>query len=427
LLEGLGNVVAKEVKELVRDPKILIGMIVVPLLMFPLMGFAFRTSMQIAVESVKTMSIGVIDQDGEIYAQALFDIFSASNLTVIKLPTTDVEQAAKDIQESNMTAVVVIPEGFSQNITNDLQAKVHVYGVFRGMGLAEASGPEAVVSLVNAFSRFLALDKVEQNQAILDPVSVSQESIVKGKVVSVSHSALSSLVLSQYIGLPVAIIVMLILAMQIAATSVASEKEEKTLETILTMPVGRFTILLGKLAGSVVVAAVGALAGVVGFNYYIGSYTAAFATQPSIDLASVGLAPTLTAYLVLGASLFVALLFALALAIAISSIAEDVRSAQAIVGYFSFILHVPMIFIMYTDISMLPLTLRLVLLAVPFTHPMLAARAAVLGEYTMAVLGIVYVSVFTVVVLYVAARIFTTEKILTMRLRLRRGKPRREE
>jgi len=416
----------KEVRELIRDPKILIGMIIVPLLMFPLMGFAFRTSMQIAVESVRAMSIGVIDQDKGVYAQELFSTLAFSNLTVIRLEATNVDQAAKSVQDSNITAVVVIPEGFSQNITNDLQAKVHVYGVFRGMGLAEASGPSAVVSLVNAFSEFLALRKVG-NPAKLNPILTSQESIVKGKVVSVSHSALSSLVLSQYIGLPVAIIVMLILVMQIAATSVASEKEEKTLETILTMPVGRFTILLGKLAGSVVVAAVGALAGVVGFNYYIGSYTAAFAAQPSVDLASVGLAPTLTAYFVLGASFFVALLCALALAIAISSIAEDVRSAQAIVGYFSFILYVPMIFIMYTDIGMLPMALRLVLLAIPFTHPMLAARAAVLGEYTVALMGIVYVSVFTVAVLYVAARIFTTEKILTMRLRLKRGKPRREE
>jgi len=426
LLEGLGNVVVKEVKELIRDPKILIGMIIVPLLMFPLMGLAVRTSMQTAVESAKAISIGVIDQDGGGYAQTLINSFSGSNLTVIPLEATNVEQAAKDVQESNITAVVVIPEGFSQKINNNETATVHVYGVFRGTGIAEAAGPSAVVSIVNQFSRFVALSKVG-SAAKLDPISASQESIVKGKVVSVSPSALSTLVLSQYIGLPIGIMVLIVFAMQIAATSVASEKEEKTLETILTVPVGRFTILLGKLAGSVVVAAVGALAYVGGFNYYMGSYTVAFQTQPDVDLASVGLAPTLPAYLVLGASLFITLVSALALAIAISSFAEDVRSAQTIVGYFYFILFIPMIFTMYTDINMLPLTLRLVLLAIPYTHPMLAARASFTGDYTTAVLGIVYVTVFTLVTLYIAARIFTTEKILTMRLRLRKQKPKKEE
>ena len=41
--------------------------------------------------------------------------------------------------------------------------------------------------------------------------------------------------------------IMLTYSMQIAATSVAMEKEEKTLETLLTVPVDRFAILMGKL------------------------------------------------------------------------------------------------------------------------------------------------------------------------------------
>jgi ABC-2 type transport system permease protein len=372
------------------------------------------------------MSIGVVDQDKGGYAQILINFFAISNLKVIQLNATNIDQVTRTVQESNMTTVVVIPIGFSQNITNDIPAKVQVYGVFRGTGLAETAGSSVVVSIIDAFSKSIALEKVGNNTAILTPVLPSQESIVKGKIISVSPSILSSLVLSQYIGLPIGILVLLVFAMQIAATSVASEKEEKTLETMLTMPVSRFTILLGKLAGSVIVAAVGALAYLFGLNYYLGSFTLAFATQPGVDLASVGLAPTLPAYLVLGGSLFVTLLSALALAIAVSSFAEDVRSAQTIVGYFYFIMFVPMIFLMYTDISALPLTLRLILLAIPYTHPMLAARASFTGDYTTAVIGIVYVTAFTLATLYIAAKIFTTEKILTMRIRLRRTKTKEE-
>ena len=159
----------------------------------------------------------------------------------------------------------------------------------------------------------------------------------------------------------------------------------------------------------------------------MGSFTAAFPTQAGVDLSTLGLAPTTSSFLILGASLFVTLVSALALATVVSSFAEDVRSAQTIVGYLYFVMFIPMIFTMYSDIGSLPMALRIVLLAIPYTHPMLAARAAFTEDYTTAVFGIIYVSIFTVVVLYIAAKIFTTEKILTMKLRLRRQRPKREE
>ena len=80
--------------------------------------------------------------------------------------------------------------------------------------------------------------------------------------------------------------------MQIAATSVASEKEEKTLETLLSLPISRFTILFGKLAGSTIVAAVGAIAIIIGFNYYMGSFMVMGDMGVPVDLAAIGLAPT---------------------------------------------------------------------------------------------------------------------------------------
>ena len=63
MFKGLFNIIIKEVKELIRDPKILLGMIIVPLIMFPLMGFAIQTSMESAEQSIEETSIALIDQD----------------------------------------------------------------------------------------------------------------------------------------------------------------------------------------------------------------------------------------------------------------------------------------------------------------------------------------------------------------------------
>ena len=61
--------------------------------------------------------------------------------------------------------------------------------------------------------------------------------------------------------------IMLTYAMQIAATSVAMEKEEKTLETLLTTPVDRFAILMGKVSSTIIVAGVAAITVLIGYNY----------------------------------------------------------------------------------------------------------------------------------------------------------------
>jgi len=210
--------------------------------------------------------------------------------------------------------------------------------------------------------------------------------------------------------------------MQLAATTVASEKEEKTLETLLTMPINRTTILAGKLTGSIIVALVGAVAYILGLIYYMGSFTGMMGTN-NVDLAALGLAPTVESYAILGVSLFMALLSALALAISLSVFAEDVRGAQALVGPLSMLFIVPMVFTMFTDINALPFPLSIIMLAIPFTHSMLATNVTFTGNYIGAIGGIAYMAIFTIIVLYIASRLFGTEKILTAKLKFkRRGK-----
>ena len=99
-------------------------------------------------------------------------------------------------------------------------------------------------------------------------------------------------------------------AVQLAATSVAMEKEEKTLETLLTCPIDRLAILGGKLSSSIIIAAVSALAFMAGYNYVLSSITAGISENLKLDLAALGLVPSAFGYMLLGLSLFVTLLSA---------------------------------------------------------------------------------------------------------------------
>ena len=410
MLKDLRNIVFKELKELLRDPKILIGMILVPLVMFPVIGLVVRGSMESTQQRLQSLEVGLLNLDRGVIAENLIE-FLSKRVVVKTINASSVEEAVEIMQaETNATDLVVIPSGFSENISATEETFIVTYSVFSGTGgFAETASSSVVAQYLEGFKRKLAPD----------PFFTVPKSIIKGEPADVAPSLLFSIMYSQVFALPLTISVLLIFSMQIAATSVASEKEEKTLETLLSLPISRFTILSGKLIGSIIVAAIGAIAIIVGLNYYMGSFILMSDVAGAVDLAAVGLAPTPLGYAVLGASVFMALLSALALAIIISAFADDVRGAQSMVGYLYTVIMLPMLVIMFADFNSLPLAARIVLLAIPYTHPMLAAQASLTGDYVMAILGVGYLVLFTIALLYVAAKLFSTEKILTVKLKLR--------
>ena len=417
MLKGFGNFLLKELKELTRDPKILLGMIILPLIMFPVIGGVMNYSIQSAQEKAQKTPLLVLNNDRENWSKTFIDFLKPwMNVSVVNNTTPEDAIAQGLLSEHNTTQLIEIPSGFSANLTEhsegntNITATVNFYGVFSGGGLLESVGSTVIDNLIYSFNR----------EEAPDLVNTVKSSIIKGNITEgVDPSTLSSLMLSQAIALPITIMILLTYSMQIAATSVAMEKEEKTLETLLTLPMDRLAILMGKLSSSILVAGIGALAYMIGYNYMLGSITTGISTGTSIDLASLGLVPSLFGYLLLGISLFVTLLSALALAVIISAFSEDVRGAQSLIGYIYPLIFIPSFALMYLDVNTLPLALRIVFYAIPYSHPILASKAVIMGDYWTAILGIIYVTAFTIVVMYAASRLFATEKILTAKLKFR--------
>ena len=408
MLKGFGNLLLKELKELIRDPKILLGFIVVPLIMFPALGFIMNFSMETAKESASKTAVLILNRDSG-QNSTEFITFLNSSVRAFPVNVSKVDDAISLLSSYNATGIVEIPTDFSQNVSAGKPAFVNFSSAFTGAGLLEGIGSSIIDGLVEQFNRNVAPDIVASHKLV----------IVKGRIVDVDPRVLSSLMISQAVALPITMIILLTYSMQIAATSVAMEKEEKTLETLLTLPVDRFSILMGKLSGSIIVAGVGAVVYMFGFNYYMGSFTSVIPSAASVDLVSLGLVPSVFGYLLLGISLFAALLSALALAVVLSAFAQDVRSAQSLVSYVYPFLFIPALALMYLDINVLPFWLKAIFYAIPFSQPIIASRAVTMGDYLTTGLGIVYVAVFTLAIMYVASRLFATEKILTVKLRFR--------
>ncbi|MDH5483214.1 MAG: ABC transporter permease [Candidatus Bathyarchaeota archaeon] len=413
----------KELKELIRDPKILLGMIVVPLIMFPVLGGVMSYSVQSAQERAQRATLLVVNNDEGNWSDFLINFLNVSaRISVESNIVLDNDTAMELLAEYNSTQLLEIPMGFGENmiehvnVNPNVTAAVKFYGVFVGVSIFENMG-SPIDRFVYDFNRLLAPDVLKAEKS----------TIIKGEIISgVDPATLSSILFSQTIALPITIMILLTYSIQIAATSVAMEKEEKTLETLLTLPMDRLSILAGKLSGSIFVAGVGALAYMIGYNYMLGAVTSAIPAEAGIDLAALGLVPSLLGYLLLGISLFVALLSALALAVILSAFAEDVRGAQSLVGFIYPLIFLPSFALMYVDIGTLPFAFKIVLYAIPFSHPTIASRAVIMGDYLTAAFGIVYVSAFTIGVMYAASRFFATEKILTAKLKFKGLRRRRK-
>ena len=419
MLKGFQTILVKELKELIRDPKILLGMIILPLIMFPVLGAVLGYATQTAIEQAQKATLLVVNNDGGNWSTTFIDFLDSAGVKAIVINnTTSQEIVAQNLlTQYNSTQFIEIPQDFSTNMTKHLTtnpnitASVNIYGVFQGGGIFSNLGQTSVTLYVNGFNRYIAPDVLH----------TTQSTIIKGQIQQgIDPATLSGLMISQSIALPITIMIMLTYAMQIAATSVAMEKEEKTLETLLTVPVDRFAILMGKLSSTIIVAGLASIAVLVGYTYMLGSITIGIPTTTPIDLVNLGLVPSAFGYVLLGISLFITLLSGLALAVIMSAFAEDVRGATALVGYVYPLIFIPSMALIYLDINTLPLAVKAIFYAIPYSQPIIASKAVVLGDYSTVIFGIIYVAAFTIVIMYVASRLFATEKILTAKLKFKR-------
>ena len=63
MLKGFTTILLKELKELMRDPKILVGMIVLPLIMFPVLGLVMGYAVETAQSEALKSNLLVVDND----------------------------------------------------------------------------------------------------------------------------------------------------------------------------------------------------------------------------------------------------------------------------------------------------------------------------------------------------------------------------
>ena len=415
----LGNIIRKEFKELFTLSTLL--PIVVVALVF---GFVGQMVGNVEQRIEERPVIGVVDRDeGELSDIAMSVL--AERAEVI-YEGGDAGEGLEEVREGNGVALLVIPETFTENIYANSPGEIEVYWIMRGAGMLDSISSATLEVLMQSVNQEISGELMEQDNPldpalVLDPTTRSETTFFKGKEIKgLSPGQLSGMLISQSVVMPVVVMMLIIMAGVAVISSMGLEKENKTLETLLTLPVRRSHIVIGKIVGSALVGMIMAAIYMIGFSYYMGSFQISN-TSPT----DFGLALGMQDYLLVGISLFVALLAGLSLCIVLGTFARNYRSAQTLIFPITALAMISAFVIMFKDFDTIPVVLKALLFAIPFSHPMMAVRALMLDNYWLVVGGIVYAAVFTTVMIGVAVRIFNSDRLLTGRAQkiAGRGRP----
>jgi len=417
----------KEIKELITIQMIL------PLIVMVVI-FSFIGNM-ISRETAKMKApqpILIINQDTKESGEKLSEILRAANFKPTILDKIDIDKALIQARESNILTILVISSDFKKNMDSFKPQEIMVYKIAENFSIissAKYSDLDRAIAIINTYYSNEWIQKKNVNIApeiLKNPIKTNEIVVIKDKKANVSLSLVLSYIQKQTIFIPIILFMVIIMAAQMVAMAVASEKENKTFEILLSSPINRKTIIFAKLIGAGVVALLFAGVYMIGFNFYMKGLTSG-ATPATGDglmniFASLGIIIGPLGYLLLGLSLFMGILVALAISMVLGIMADSVKSVQTVITPLMVLILIPYFLILFININSLSPILRYIVYAIPFSHPFLASQNIFLGSYAPIVYGIIYQFVVFMIFVILAARIFSSDKIITLKLRFGKRK-----
>ena len=443
-MKKFANLLRKEIKELVNKQ-----LVFTLLFMLILYNFIGQTSKKEVEKIQGDQTISALDLDGSERSQGLLKELQAvpeaakeaakalpkgsrmPQFKIIDLTGKTKEQAIEAAKTNDSKLLVVIPKGFGDSLAALRPVQVETYSFMRTFSLIGATGQVVVEGLISR-SNQIASNKVLQDKlpdfdpkGLKEPIQHKDYVVVRDRIAEGSAMQVAGQMSKQSMLIPLVLMMIVIYSSQMVISAIAMEKQDKTLETLLTVPIKRTSIITAKMLAAGLVGLISAGIYMVAFRSFFSGMTGGLPNAGDGGAAlmqKLGLTFSTTGYIVLGLAMFLAILVALALAMILGVLAEDFRSAQTMIMPVIFLVMIPYFISLFADMNSLSLPIKIVILAIPFTHPFLVSQNLYLGNWGMIAFGLGYMFVIFVVLTVIAARIFSTDKILTMKLRLGKKK-----
>ncbi len=415
----------KELREMLNVQTIMI--MVLSVFVLSMAGQMLTSEMEESAETA--MDVTVCDLDKTDLTEAVLTVMKANlgaNGGKVKIVELKSEDYAAELDRLNVKSVLLIPEGFTENVENNEQA--HVRFVQRMTSLAAFSnlttGSDGALQCIDAavknvvYSAKVSSGKLSNKevQFINEPVVLDETTVVNNKSQDISSSIVLSLCSAQNMIVPILMFVLIIYSSQMILNAVSSEKIDKTLETLLSSPISRLSVITAKMLAAAVVAALQAVVYMIGMHQMMnGIYDQAENAEDfTRAINELGLSMGAAQYVMVGVQMFLSILIALSISLILGVLAKDAKSAQTLTMPIMMMTIIPYMLTIFLDLKDLSPVVKYLVYAIPFTHAFTASGNAMFGSYGDYIGGAVYQLVFLVICLTVALRIFMSDRIFTM-------------
>ncbi|HXM99234.1 MAG TPA: ABC transporter permease [Candidatus Dormibacteraeota bacterium] len=394
---NIGIVYRKELTEALRDRRTLISTILVPLLAFPIMGIGFTTVAVIMIgkakeEIPKVMILGGEDSPGIVEGLKKLDKID------IVPPTANWKD---QVVNKDIRAAVEIPPGFQADIGHEKSDTVSIYD-YEGEMKSEFAA-EKINKYLNDYRDSVVKQRLTTRnipETVLKPFEVKQQNVAPPE--KVSGAAFGGI-----IGYMV-ILLCMTGAMYPAIDLTAGEKERGTMETILSSPISRMHLVLGKflliLTAALGTAAISVLSMGISFTM-LGHYAGKAVGGASGFILSLGPKPILSIFLM---ALPIAVLFSATL-MTIALFAKTYKEAQSYLTPMTFVAVIPAIAAMLPGAELTP---KLAL--IPILNTSLVCKEIISGTYHWNLIAIIFGStcLYAAAALFLAIKMFQRESVL---------------
>ena len=433
-MSDLSNIIKKEVRELLTPGSV--ASVVIMVILFACLGGLIGDEVQ---KSATLPKIGLSDNyeeqkivttDGEwdVYSSLIYIYSTQLGITeeqakeyVVKMNASDIEN---ELSNSDASFALVITDNFAEAISAGETGQIEQFYVYKpagmiGSAVSSTVSTELLNYLDNDLSKFLyPQTEIKHANHVITPIDGSKtHTYIKGvEYDNVTPFDIANTLSGQTMFVPIIIMIIIMMVGSIVISSMGSEKENKTLETLLTLPIKRTTIVTGKIIAAAIVGLVFGAAYMVGMGFYIGSITSMSTTGISgitINLADYGLGLGITEYALIMVSMFLAITCALAICMILGAFAKNYKSAQTMTMPLSILAIIPMFITMFTGWYGSNIALKTVLFIIPFSHPMMAMEALMNDDMLLVLMGIAYMAVFAVVGILITVRLYKSDILIT--------------
>jgi ABC-2 type transport system permease protein len=234
----LGSLIRKEFIQILRDPRTLILVLVMPVMQLFLLGYA-------ATNDVRNVPLAVYNQDPGPEARALLDAFRSADYFSLAYEVGSEQQLRNLIDGGQARAGLIIPPDYGDQLQGGEVAQVAF--------VLDGSDPTTAATALSAAQ---AIGQQQATQVLSDRLERrGQTSAVRPPIEVRTQVWYNPDLVSAYFMIPGVIgMILYFITTVLTATTIVRERERGTIEQLIVTPIRSWELVVGKLLPYVILA-----------------------------------------------------------------------------------------------------------------------------------------------------------------------------